>query len=154
MSLKHRLKPLESQRLDLVRHDRQLEFDELDERLHAREMLHQNAELQEQMNQVENRIHALNRELEHQSDQLQGISLTLNLGNTDTWKVANITSRVQHSAQVSFASSLHNWKTKCGWAVSGKKNAETFCEHATFIHTYKLCPKCHQLPECDESSSS
>eukprot|EP00435_Cladocopium_sp_Y103_P067914 s724_g30.t1 len=154
MSLKHRLKPLESQRLDQVRRDGPPVFGYMDARAHAEEMLDLDRKLQDQMTLVKDHVNTLTQRLDQHADQLQGISLVLNSGTDETWKVINTKSRVEHSTTIRMSSSPHSWKTKCGWNFAGKKYAETFSEHANLIHTYKMCPKCHQLPDDETDTSS
>eukprot|EP00435_Cladocopium_sp_Y103_P035473 s1409_g9.t1 len=100
MSMKHRLKPLESQRLEQVRRDGPPAFGQMDARAHADEMFNLDKRLQDRMMLVEDRVNTLNQQLDQHADQLQGISIVLNSGTEETWKVINTKSRVEHRSDI------------------------------------------------------
>lgn len=154
MSMNHRLKPLDNQRLDRALHQAPPAFDDLDHRVQAEKMLKDAEELQRRLNHLTGKVDELNAEVEHHSELFEGVDVILNDKSLETWKVVNMRSKVEHQAIIRLTSSPHNWKTKCGWSFAGKKYAETFNDSMQLIHTYKLCPKCHLLPDQEEQHSS
>ena len=155
MSMSQRMKPLESQRLDRCENLENRELSDLDRRAGATEMFALTKELQNQIQKIDKQLRCVSQTVEDHADQLQGIELSSEPGNmTETWRVVNTASNVQHLALINFSLSPHSWKTKCGWHFSGKSHAETLNPNAREIHTHKSCPKCYQLPDDQSSSSS
>lgn len=129
MSLRQRLKPLESQQLQRALHDAPLNFMIWTNVLTSRACLKPPS-----CWNVSLRSGGVTRQMEQQSDEFEGVSIVLESQKEETWKVVNTKSRVQHRASVLLSSSPHTWKTRCGWAFPGKKFAETLNEHATLTH--------------------
>lgn len=154
MSMNHRIKSLDSQRLDRATADTRPNFQEIDRRADVRAMLDDREQLKLRMKSLEDKISNISQQMEQHADEMQGVSVVLENFGQETWRVINTRSCVEHCAQVRLSSSPHTWRTRCGWAFSGKKNAETFNETASLIHAYKKCPKCHQADSSDESSSA
>ena len=155
MSLSHRLKPLDSQRLTVPSSSDDIKFGELDRRVNAIEMLAGHRQWCDELKQVLDDILAVRKDVENHSDQLRGVSIVLEDRQLrETKKVVNTMSGVEHQAIISLSASPHTWRTKCGWRFAGKFNAETFEADATLIHTYRQCPKCHLLPESQDDTST
>lgn len=155
LSLNQRIKPLDTQRLKTCDDASHLDFGELDRRVNAMEMLAVHRQSQDRLDDLQRDISALQRNVEDHSDQLKGISIALEDRQIiETKRIINTISGVEHRAVIALSASPHTWKTKCGWRFAGKFNAETFDENASLIHAYRMCPKCHLLPDSDDESSS
>eukprot|EP00435_Cladocopium_sp_Y103_P032334 s1069_g8.t1 len=92
MSLNHRLKPLDSQRLTTSGSADDVRFGELDRRVNAIEMLEGHRRWCDELNQVRQEIISVRQDLENHSDQLRGVSLVLEDRQIrETKKVINTT---------------------------------------------------------------
>ena len=155
MSMGHRLKLLESERLSEVAKSSDHTFSDFDEKVKATETFEQHKDMAKQIEQLKLTLSQISRKLDHHAEQFDGLDVMLDNQQTlEVRKVINTRSNVEHSALISLQSSPHGWRTKCGWQFAGKSYAETFKHDAPLIHTYKFCPKCHSHPDHSDNTTT